>query len=64
MFAKTTRKDFNRADKKHRQGFIPVGVFAYPNFSLKKVGQRFVGDPSEIRTPDTMIKSHVLYHLS
>ena len=24
----------------------------------------FVGDPSETRTPDPMIKSHVLYRLS
>ena len=31
----------------------------------RKCSDRFVfGDPSESRTPDTMIKSHVLYLLS
>ena len=30
----------------------------------KQKACRFSGDPSEIRTPDTLIKSQVLYRLS
>ena len=41
--------------------------FVHPNIvpkKNKKFGLYFNGDPSESRTPDTMIKSHVLYLLS
>ena len=43
------------------------GVLTTQNYKTKKTPERMsflFGDPSENRTPDTMIKSHVLCQLS
>ena len=59
-----------------RVGFeptAPCGVTGFQDQLLKPLGHlsrcsiigiKVFGDPSEIRTPDTLIKSQVLYRLS
>ena len=60
-----------------RVGFeptVPFGITGFQDQLLKPLGHLSIyefyyfifqfGDPSEIRTPDTLIKSQVLYRLS
>ena len=52
-----------------RVGFeptVPLSITGFQDQLLKPLGHlsKFYGDPSEIRTPDTLIKSQVLYRLS
>ena len=49
-------------------GFEPArlegqGILSPSRLPIPSLGH-IIGDPSEIRTPDTVIKSHVLYLLS
>ena len=60
--------------KTEKVGFeptVPFGITGFQDQLLKPLGHpsmwillRLIGDPSEIRTPDTLIKSQVLYRLS
>ena len=52
-----------------RVGFeptVPLSITGFQDQLLKPLGHlsSVIGDPSEIRTPDTLIKSQVLYRLS
>ena len=42
----------------------PLGHLSIPRRDVAQDPSRKIGDPSEIRTPDTLIKSQVLCQLS
>ena len=57
-------KSATAEDQKIRINQVVKQVIAYPNRFDIALRTTTVGDPSGIRTPDTLIKSQVLYRLS
>ena len=55
----------NLAERVGFEPTVPLSITGFQDQLLKPLGHLSrIGDPSEIRTPDTLIKSQVLYRLS